>query len=433
MFAGLAALSDAATIVSLVSGLTTAAAVTTKATGLRLGPARALALALRSRVFGVHTLKLRQQSQRATEVADLRKLLGNLRAETYIVVSGPKGVGKSCIVASATRSMNSVVAIRVEPGTLEKDIVNAGLRAINGDFSLFVSPLPSARRVLVWHNFFLRPPVLVMEVSEVRRGSFAQMTGATRTLANMGIRVVLDASDHSLEPGTTATNREEVLEVGVMTRNVVMAITEFKDLFDSLDNARLSDTVWSLAGGNPSVLYQLIRKLTLVADKGAVDAAQTLLEGEDKAQKLTEVTEVVGQFLEKRLMEAISTRNKMLAANPEFENLIQLYQTQDEVPEKFLREKKLVLPPSNKVLRVAMGKHFKGENVLVPADPFLAFALRHDLKRAPSIGELRQMTKDGGDGTDNDSSNGDGQHEVAPGEVEDEATPNSQNTGEDKK
>ena len=43
------------------------------------------------------------------------------------------------------------------------------------------------------------------------------------------------------------------------------------------------------------------------------------------------------------------------------------------------------------------------------------------------------MTKYGGDGTDNDSSNGDGQHEVAPGEGEDEATPNSQNTGEDKK
>ena len=433
MFASLAALSDAATIVSLVSGLTTAAAVTTKATGLRLGPARALALALRSRVFGVHTLKLRQQSQRATEVANLRKLLADLPKETYIVVSGPKGVGKSCIVASATRSMNSVVAIRVEPGTLEKDIVNAGLRAINGDFSLIANPLPSARRVLTWHNFFLRSPVLVMEVSEVRRGSFAEMTGATRALANMGIRVVLDASDHSLEPGTTATNREKVLEVGVMTRNVVMAITEFKDLFDSLDNARLSDTVWSLAGGNPSVLYQLIMELTLVADKGAVDAAQTLLEGEDKAQKLTEVTEVVGQFLKKRLMEAISTRNKMLAANPKFKNLIQLYQTQDEVPEKFLREKKLVLPPSNKVLRVATGKHFKDENVLVPADPFLAFALRHDLKRAPSIGELRQMTKDGGDGTDNDSSNGDGQHEVAPGEVEDEATPNSQNTGEDKK
>ena len=429
MFAGLAALSDAATIVSLVSGLTTAAAVTTKATGLRLGPARALALALRSRVFGVHTLKLRQQSQRATEVADLRKLLANLREETYIVVSGPKGVGKSCIVASATRSMNSVVAIRVEPGTVEKDIVNAGLRAINGDFSLIANPLPSARRVLAWHNFFLRSPVLVMEVSEVRRGSFAQMTGATRTLANMGIRVVLDASDHSLEPGTTATNREKVLEVGVMTRNVVMAITEFKDLFDSLDNARLSDTVWSLAGGNPSVLYQLIMELTLVADKGAVDAAQTLLEDEDKAQKLTEV---VGQFLEKRLMEAISTRTKMLAANPEFKNLIQLYQTQDEVPTWLLPEKELVLPPSNKVLRVATGKHFEGK-VLVPADPFLAFALRHDLKRAPSIGELRQMTKDGGDGTDNDSSNGDGQHEVAPGEVEDEATPNSQNTGEDKK
>jgi hypothetical protein len=173
-------------------------------------------------------------------------------------------------------------------------------------------------------------------------------------------------------------------------------------------------------------------KLALVADKGAVNAAQTLLEGEDKAQKLTEVTEVVGQFLEKRLMEAIYTRTKMLAANPKFENLIQLYQTQDEVPEKFLREKKLVLPPSNKVLRVATGKHFKGK-VLVPTDPFLAFALRHDLQETPSIGELREMTKDGGDGTDNDSSNGDGQHEVAPGEVEDEATPNSQNTGEDKK
>ena len=57
-----------------------------KVSGIRVGPGRACALALKSRFFGVPALKRQPQSQRATEVADLCKRLANLKQYCYIVV-----------------------------------------------------------------------------------------------------------------------------------------------------------------------------------------------------------------------------------------------------------------------------------------------------------------------------------------------------------
>ena len=54
----------------------------------RVGPLRAIVLALSTRFKGTQDI-----SQRTNEVLNLRKMLSNISMEQYVVVSGPKGVG----------------------------------------------------------------------------------------------------------------------------------------------------------------------------------------------------------------------------------------------------------------------------------------------------------------------------------------------------
>ena len=54
----------------------------------RVGPLRAIVLALSTRFRGTQDI-----SQRTIEVLNLRKILSNISMEQYVVVSGPKGVG----------------------------------------------------------------------------------------------------------------------------------------------------------------------------------------------------------------------------------------------------------------------------------------------------------------------------------------------------
>ena len=76
--------------------------------------------------------------------------------------------------------------------------------------------------------------------------------------------------------------------------------------------------------------------------------------------------------------------------NPELEAITELFKTQDEVPETLLGEKRLTLPSPCKVLRQVRRDDNEGV-VLVPADAYMAFVLRHDLKKPPPIEELKKM------------------------------------------
>ena len=344
-------------------------ATTAFVAGARLGPMRAIMLAARSRFGSVRGLGDMPGSQRVGDVTALREGLANLQTNAYIVVSGPKGVGKSCVIATAVKSMPSVVSIDVAQGTKQEVIVESGLRAITRDSMQFINPLPNAERVLKWHNFFLAPPVLVVNVSERQdNGLYAQTTGAVRVLTRMGIRVVVDASDNSLEKGTISTGRERWLEMDVMPRHVVMDILPFKELFDKLDKVGVADVVWHLVGGNPVRLEKLDSALT----------------GSN-----VDVVEATDTFLGIALAETIDRHTNMRAANPEFEAITELFKTQDEVPETLLEEKRLSLPSPCKVLREV--RRDDNEVVLVPADAYMAFVLRHDLQEAPPIEELKKM------------------------------------------
>lgn len=77
-----------AQVVGLIASF--AAIVAPPAVGLvpRVGPLRALALALTSRFR-----RAQDVSQRTDELQTLRRMLSTVQKDQYVVVSGPKGVG----------------------------------------------------------------------------------------------------------------------------------------------------------------------------------------------------------------------------------------------------------------------------------------------------------------------------------------------------
>ena len=72
-----------------------------------------------------------------------------------------------------------------------------------------------------------KAPIVVLRVSERPTGGpFAQTAGAVRSLADCGFRAVIDTLPDSLEPGTLATLRQDVIELGPMTRALLISLPE---------------------------------------------------------------------------------------------------------------------------------------------------------------------------------------------------------------
>ena len=86
----------------------------------RVGPLRAIMLGLSSRLF----LRANPVSQRVQELAKLREAFESRQKDMYSVVTGPKGVGKSCVVNTATEATFGVVTIGVQAATTEVTIVS---------------------------------------------------------------------------------------------------------------------------------------------------------------------------------------------------------------------------------------------------------------------------------------------------------------------
>ena len=330
----------------------------------RAGPGRALALALRSRFSRAPS----PQSARAADVQALRETLASTSPGRYVVVQGPKGVGKSCVVETALQRTCGVVVVKVAPGAREDAIVSSALASIAGIRSSMWDPRPSALRVLWWYRWLLPPPIVVLRVSErpVRK-EYAETAGAVRSLVDCGFRAVIDSSPNSLEPGTLATLRQDAIELGPMPRALLFSLPELAALFGALREAGLEDVVWAVLGGVPAHYTALHDKLRRAAPK---DAAS-----------------LIERYLDEQLRGAISQLNN-LKPHSSLVPVLDDFRLVDEVAESRLRD--VVSPSPSKVLRSVVARGGKA-TVFVPADSAMALVLRHRFEVAPALGELQAL------------------------------------------
>ena len=304
-------------------------------------------------------------------------MLQNLGEDQYIVVTGQKGVGKSVVVNTATQRTCGVVDVPIAPGTLQDVIVTRALSSIANSRVGFIDPLHSARRVLWWYDWFLPRPIVVLRAGKRMDGeAYAEFPGAARVLAGYGLRVLIDGSTNSLPSELLTTLRQHVLELEPMPQNTLRSIPEYHSLFHVLREEGLEDVAWQVLGGVPAHFDQIVTQL--------------------KRYEPAAYRRVIVDYILDEVGKAISRRGRMLNAHPTMKSILDLYKTQNEIPEELLNEKGISSPSPNKVLRVVLRSHVAK---LVPADTAMALVLRFCLRTTPSIEVLQKLlTNDGSDG-----------------------------------
>jgi hypothetical protein len=226
--------------------LITTAGVIFSAAGLipRIGPGRAVWIALRSRF----AFKPNPESLRFAEIKLLRSMIAKKDiGQSYLVVTGEKGVGKTCLLNTVTSKTAGVIKLEAQPGHSEDTIIKNALQRLTRIQFDFIPPFDSAKRVILYYRLFTlgRSPIIVINATERKVGQdYAGLTGAVRTLVDKyKLRVIIDGSPNSLDETLLRTNRQRVFDIKPMDKEMVWKIVQLKDLFRYAREACLEDTV----------------------------------------------------------------------------------------------------------------------------------------------------------------------------------------------
>jgi hypothetical protein len=192
VFLKLSPLQQVGTVITV--GLTSVLAVP------RISPIRALFLGFRSLIRGPQTKSLRSK-----DVFEISKRVHNdlqITTDQFLVVRGPKGIGKTVAIQNALAHTWGVCYTQtpIEPGTVKSKILDQVL----GDFTNirvgFINKTTATKHLILWLNSFFtflsgrcRKPIIVISAQERQKDQpHAQIAEAARDLAFMGIRIIID-------------------------------------------------------------------------------------------------------------------------------------------------------------------------------------------------------------------------------------------------
>jgi hypothetical protein len=352
--------------------LITAGGTIVSAVGLvpRIGPGRAVWIALRSRF----AFKPNPESLRFAEIELLRSMIARKDfGQSYLVVTGEKGVGKTCLLNTVTSKTAGVIKLEAQPGHSQDTIIKNTLQRLTRIPFDFIPPFDSAKRVIFWHQVFTlgRSPMVVINATEREIGhGYAGLTGAVRTLVDKyNLRVIVDGSPNSISDSLLRTERERVFDIKPMTKEMVWQIGQLQELFKYVKDAGLEDTVFAVLGGIPA-------KYEKLWDNSMVD----LQAGRD-------AKEVIGAHL----CDAVSAAIKLVKDAQDMDEIINLFdKATNVIPSHLVKAKKLKRPTPDKVFREVKQS---GVFVLIPASNAIGIVLRHNLTEEPSLTELEKLLK----------------------------------------
>lgn len=368
-------LHDAANVAKIL-GLFAFTSAGIQLSGMRVGPLRALSLALKSKYFGP---KVEFKSVREENITKIQSALRFKTANSYIVVVGDKGVGKSCMIETALQGMKGVVSIGISADMKEAKITALCQNEITGGSGCkIVDQTSNVNRVLFWYKLFFRGqmPVVVMKISEVYNGELPlTMIGAVHGLCKQGVNVVVASTPHSLPPELLETTRELVIKVEALSREEILLLPQLADLFNHLKKAHLSDVVLDLLGGTPSLYVNLSHYLEV-----ALNTENTCGSADDTAT-------VVTKFLLNLVQPIYDAAFEMKRAAPEFSNIFSRMADGETIDERLLRDKKLQLPSHCKILR-------QTGTAVVPASPLVALYFKHRCDPEATAKAMLRMIKE---------------------------------------
>lgn len=340
----------------------------------RIGPGRAVWIALRSRF----AFKPNPESLRVAEIKLLRSMIADKDfGQSYLVVTGDKGVGKTCLLNTVTSKTAGVIKLDAQPSDNERTIIKNTLQRLTRIPFDFVPPFDSAKRVIFWHRVFTlgRSPIVVINAAEREIGhGYAGLTGAVRTLVDKyNLRVIVDGSPNSISDSLLRTERERVFDIKPLTSEMIWQLEQLQELFKYVKDAALEDTLFAVLGGIPA-------KYEKLWDNSKID----LQAGRD-------AREVIGTHLCAAISTAIDLVRDSKKKTNDMDEIIKLFDKDKKcILCDTLTMKKLERPTPDKVFRKV---ERDGVSVLIPASNAIGIVLQHSLSKKPSLDELEKLLK----------------------------------------
>ena len=225
--------------------------------------------------------------------------------------------------------------------------------------------------------------MVVIQVRERATGeSYAKLAPVTRNLADAGIRVIIDASNNSLD-SSIITGRQQVFDIDLLSRDQLTEITKFTPLCKSLQDHQLFDTVFEILGGSPLYFSNLLAYIN--------KCNVSLTEGTSTTEMRTVVYEFVKDYLAHGPAQIIT---KTLNRNRQVQQLFDKFAAPINTT-KFLSDNEIESAGVSddildKVFRLVLSPDIsqEGQQVYVPSSPAIAYLLRNKLNKAPPIDEM---------------------------------------------
>lgn len=212
----------------------------------RISPMRALILGFRSLIK-----RQKVKSQRIEDIEKIRDKVHDYLSQSYdqfLVVRGPKGIGKTVAIKSALANTWSVCFTKnsILPGENKKVIIDQVLTDFTNIKIGWFNKTQTAEHVIFWNNIFtfgVRKPIIVISAQERKKGEpYAQVAEAARDLADMGIRVIIDSSEGALR-NDPFTLRECFIELEPMPIEMLKKIPEIQKLIGFLEKEGIFNEV----------------------------------------------------------------------------------------------------------------------------------------------------------------------------------------------
>jgi hypothetical protein len=204
------------------------------------------------------------------------------------------------------------------------------------DIRYFNLSLPySMNRKLWFYSLFFRPPIVMIRVPEREQGEqYAQVTAAVRGLADeFSLYVIVDGSPNSIPPELQATERQTIIYIMPMDREMIENIPEYSNLIKFLREHKLDKAIWKVLGGSPQQ-YNLLTQ-----------AVSTL---QDEKYPTVQIVEAVKSHVHSIFLNALNMN--ILKSSPNTEKILKLFRELKVVKLSVsgLKEKGLSLDYPNK-------------------------------------------------------------------------------------